>query len=46
MGPFITSLLSISRLRADLVTAGIDPGRAPFEHRSRAHGVAVFLLTT
>jgi len=31
----------ISRLRADLVTAGIDPGRAPFEHRSRAHGVAV-----
>jgi hypothetical protein len=29
MGPFITSLLSISRLRADLVTAGIDPGRAP-----------------
>src|SRR5260370_17076940 len=26
----------ISRLRADLVTVGIDPGRAPFEHRSRA----------
>jgi hypothetical protein len=35
----------ISRLRADLVTVGIDPGRAPFEHRSRAHGVAVSLLT-
>jgi len=33
----------ISRLRADLVTAGIDPGRAPFEHRSRADGVAVSL---
>ena len=36
----------ISRLRDDLVTVGIDPGRAPFEHRSRAHGVAVSLLTT
>jgi len=35
----------ISRLRADLVTVGIDPGQAPFEHRSRAHGVAVSLLT-
>jgi len=35
----------ISRLRADLVTVGIDPGRTPFEHRSRAHGVAIFLLT-
>jgi len=36
----------ISRLRADLVTVGIDPGRAPFERRSGAHGVAVFFLTT
>jgi hypothetical protein len=35
----------ISRLRADLVTVGIDPVRAPFEHRSRARGVAVSLLT-
>jgi hypothetical protein len=35
----------ISRLRAYLVTAGIDPGRAPFEHRSWAQGAAVFLLT-
>jgi hypothetical protein len=35
----------ISRLRADLVTVGIDPGRAPFEHRSRADGVAISLLT-
>ena len=36
----------ISRLRADLVTVGIDPGRSAFEHRGRVQGVAIFLLTT
>jgi hypothetical protein len=35
--------LGISHLRVDLVTAGIDPGRAPFEHRRRTHGIAFFL---